>query len=310
VALFSDLQAGANPGFAPEPGIGYYHVEMVKSAMIDTSLERLDMLPLRGKYFVPTPPPVSIVCTPVADTLLSPGDTLTFNTTLTNHSDSTKSPKFFIYGTTAGPDSFTFLAVDTTQILQLGPGGRKRDMTDLEVPSNAPAGHYVFTAYVSDAVSILDEDPFGFQVDNTYSKPGYGGNELASSGGDMKPWRVLRGWFGYGERHGDSGAGGVLSSRLPKAFAISQNYPNPFNPSTTIAYDIPEGRAAVRVRIAVYDIRGRLVRKLVDEERPPGSYRVHWDGREERGEPVGSGVYLYRIQAGDYRSSRKMVVVR
>jgi hypothetical protein len=105
---------------------------------------------------------------------------------------------------------------------------------------------------------------------------------------------------------------------LPRAFSLSQNYPNPFNPSTTIGYEIPDNalkdtsgnRERVPVSIYVYDVRGRLVRRLVDQEKDPGTYRVHWNGRDDRGETVSSGVYLYKIKAGDFTSVRKMVLVR
>ena len=122
-----------------------------------------------------------------------------------------------------------------------------------------------------------------------------------------------------------SGSGGTEIS-LPRAFALSQNYPNPFNPSTTIRYDIPVANGSddpgrrgpeavpeeegVPVRLFIYDIRGRLVRRLVNEEKDPGRYQVHWDGRDDRGASVSSGVYLYRLQAGDFVSTKKMVMVR
>ena len=108
---------------------------------------------------------------------------------------------------------------------------------------------------------------------------------------------------------GIAGPGG-RSPVLPRVFSLSQNYPNPFNPSTTIAYAVPAGREDVPVRLRVYDIRGRLVRSLVEEERDAGRYRVHWDGRDDRGTRVASGVYLYRIEADDFVSTRKIVVVR
>jgi hypothetical protein len=97
---------------------------------------------------------------------------------------------------------------------------------------------------------------------------------------------------------------------FPRVFSLSQNYPNPFNPSTTIKYDIPLGGNSIPVEILVYDIRGRFVRKLVDQEKEPGRYQVHWDGRDNRGQKVSSGVYLYRIEAGDFSSARKMVLMR
>jgi hypothetical protein len=100
------------------------------------------------------------------------------------------------------------------------------------------------------------------------------------------------------------------TSSLPRLFSLSQNYPNPFNPSTTIQYDIPEGNGTVPVKILVYDIRGRLVRKLVDEEKESGSYQVHWDGIDERGLQVSTGLYLYRLEASELSVSRKMLIVR
>jgi photosystem II stability/assembly factor-like uncharacterized protein len=98
---------------------------------------------------------------------------------------------------------------------------------------------------------------------------------------------------------------------LPRSFALSQNYPNPFNPSTTIAFDLPGAAGSKQlVSLTIYDIRGRLVRKLVNQEKEPGTYQVHWDGRDEHGQQASSGVYLYRIKAGDFTSVRKMVLVR
>jgi hypothetical protein len=98
---------------------------------------------------------------------------------------------------------------------------------------------------------------------------------------------------------------------LPRSFALTQNYPNPFNPQTTIRLDIP-GYAGtnVQVRLDIFTIRGRLVKTLIDGRREPGSYLVHWDGRTDSGEHAGSGVYLYRINAGEFTATRKMVMAR
>jgi hypothetical protein len=96
---------------------------------------------------------------------------------------------------------------------------------------------------------------------------------------------------------------------IPETFSLSQNYPNPFNPSTTIKYEIPAGKGSLLVKITIYDIRGRLVKKLVDDEKEPGRYQVHWDGKDDRGIQVSSGVYMYRIEAGKFVSTRKMVML-
>ncbi|HUU27483.1 MAG TPA: cohesin domain-containing protein [archaeon] len=97
---------------------------------------------------------------------------------------------------------------------------------------------------------------------------------------------------------------------LPKAFKLSQNSPNPFNPSTTIAYEIPESSAGVRVNLTVFNIRGQKVITLVDELKEAGRYNVNWDGRNTSGAKVSSGVYFYRIKAGDFTATRKMVIVK
>jgi hypothetical protein len=96
---------------------------------------------------------------------------------------------------------------------------------------------------------------------------------------------------------------------MPLTFSLSQNYPNPFNPSTTITFSVPEEGTGV-TSLQIYDIRGRLLRTLVDEELGSGNYSVHWDGVSDRGELVSSGIYLYRLRQGAEVQTRKMTVVR
>ncbi len=99
--------------------------------------------------------------------------------------------------------------------------------------------------------------------------------------------------------------------QLPKTFRLAQNYPNPFNPSTTIAFDIP-GAAGTKspISLIVYDPRGRRVRTLVDSELKPGTHTIHWDGRDDRGQPFASGIYLYTLKTGDEIYTRKMVLLK
>ncbi|MBD3178376.1 MAG: T9SS type A sorting domain-containing protein [Candidatus Latescibacteria bacterium] len=93
-----------------------------------------------------------------------------------------------------------------------------------------------------------------------------------------------------------------------RRFALSQNFPNPFNPVTSIEFAVPK---QARVAISVYDITGRLVIKLVDRDFIPGSYQVGWNGRNGSGAEVASGIYFYRMNAGDeFVSTRKMVLLR
>ena len=97
---------------------------------------------------------------------------------------------------------------------------------------------------------------------------------------------------------------------LPKAYSLEQNSPNPFNPSTTISYELPESAGAVRVVLDVYNIRGQRVVTLVDELKDAGKYTVNWDGRDASGRAVSSGVYFYRMRAGEFSTVRKMVILK
>ena len=99
----------------------------------------------------------------------------------------------------------------------------------------------------------------------------------------------------------------VADELVPLKFALEQNYPNPFNPSTEIQFSVP---ARGTVRMDVFDMAGQRIATLLDEEMASGTYRVSWDGRGADGRSVASGVYLYRIQAGGFVATRKMVLVK
>ena len=94
---------------------------------------------------------------------------------------------------------------------------------------------------------------------------------------------------------------------LPDRFSLEQNMPNPFNPSTVIGYELPE---AGPVRLAVYNLLGQEVRVLVNETRDAGSFTATWDGTDALGRRVASGIYLYRIQAGSFSASRRMLLLK
>jgi hypothetical protein len=97
------------------------------------------------------------------------------------------------------------------------------------------------------------------------------------------------------------------NAEIPKEFALYQNYPNPFNPATEIKFDIPKES---HVKIVIYDITGKEVRTLVDEVVKPGAYRILWDGTDNSGNKVTSGIYFYRMIAGSYVSVKKMVLIK
>jgi len=91
------------------------------------------------------------------------------------------------------------------------------------------------------------------------------------------------------------------------ASGLSATFPNPFNPITTIEYEVS---APVQVRLQVFDLRGRLVRTLVDQRLGAGHHRVQWTGADDRGQELASGVYIYRLEAGTFRQTRRMTLAR
>jgi hypothetical protein len=101
---------------------------------------------------------------------------------------------------------------------------------------------------------------------------------------------------------------------LPHSFSLGQNYPNPFNPTTTIPFSLKtQGsmlKGLVHTTLIIYNILGQEIRTLVNEEKMPGDYKVVWNGKNERGEAVGSGIYFYRIQAGSFTKTAKMSLLK
>lgn len=97
------------------------------------------------------------------------------------------------------------------------------------------------------------------------------------------------------------------SASLPETFWLSCNYPNPFNPVTTIEYGLPRRS---HVTIEIYNILGRTVRSLVDREESAGWYAITWDGMNDDGESVATGIYLYRLKAGDYIETKRMLLLK
>ena len=94
---------------------------------------------------------------------------------------------------------------------------------------------------------------------------------------------------------------------IPGSFALRQNYPNPFNPTTTIEYSVPR---QCNVTVDIFNLLGQRVCSLVHENRAAGTYRIEWNGRNDTGKPVATGVYFYRVQAGKEMQSRKMLLLK
>ncbi|MBM2844806.1 MAG: hypothetical protein HW407_118, partial [Bacteroidetes bacterium] len=94
---------------------------------------------------------------------------------------------------------------------------------------------------------------------------------------------------------------------IPSKFALYANFPNPFNPTTSINYDLS---ARAKVELTIYNLLGEKVVDVVNEQQGPGTFRATWDGRNLKGQSVASGVYLYRLKAGSFLETRKMLLLK
>ncbi len=127
-----------------------------------------------------------------------------------------------------------------------------------------------------------------------------------SPGGEIV--RVLRYGYDYPGLSQLVGTGGNNTNSIPEEFDLLQNYPNPFNPSTTISYILPKSS---NVTLKVYDILGNEVRSLVNNEnKTAGSYNSFWDGKNDQGLEVSSGVYFYKLITADFNRTLKMMLMK
>lgn len=94
---------------------------------------------------------------------------------------------------------------------------------------------------------------------------------------------------------------------LPKEISLGQNYPNPFNPTTTIRFEISDRQ---QISLKVYNVLGQVVKTLVNETKAPGVYYQIWDGKDDNGQKVSSGVYFYKLNVGNVSKTKKMMMLK
>ena len=143
----------------------------------------------------------------------------------------------------------------------------------------------------------------------------YSLNSSIISATDVERWLALAQGLDVGDANLQRGIRfleGLLTALTPKETTLLPNYPNPFNPETWIPYRLAR---AAEVAITIYDTKGTPVRRLTLGNQSPGYYAergkaAYWDGRNEGGEAVASGIYIYQFRAGDYAASRRMVIVK
>ena len=167
------------------------------------------------------------------------------------------------------------------------------------------SGSYAYVADGGDGLRIIDisdpKNPYevGHYETGSYAKGVYVSGKYAYVADREDGLYILRFRMPLGVRSSEVG--------LPLRYELYQNRPNPFNPVTVIEYDLAEG---TEVRLEVYNSVGQSVRVLVDVWQGAGSYRAIWDGRDDEGGEVSAGIYFYRLEAGRFVKTRKMVLVR
>jgi hypothetical protein len=156
----------------------------------------------------------------------------------------------------------------------------------------------------------------------------YGGIQALNTNASSQPVRTM--WFGFSYQYVRNDTPGAPIDRFtvakyvfdwmqnvtnidysghetPAVNSLAQNFPNPFNPSTTIKFDLKDKGL---VSLKVYNVAGQLVRTLVNEVRPAGSYEVPWNGLNDRGSAVASGIYFYKMETNGFSATKKMVMLR
>lgn len=194
-------------------------------------------------------------------------------------------------------------------------------MYDDGTHGDAVAGDSVFSIqfqYNKDSLDVVGQE-FKFGVgggDNEGGEGGYGNNHIENID-DSQPTAVIASQFGSinpafydaWDYDNQSPSTAVLEAlTAAETFALEQNYPNPFNPTTAINYRLAKSE---KVTLVIYNILGEKIATLVnDKKQMAGAYEVMWDGRDDRGLQVGSGVYLYQIVAGKFVDSNKMLLIK
>jgi len=231
-----------------------------------------------------TIPNVSITLTPVNPPIEIPanGGSFNFNVSITNGESSTQAfdgwimqqvPGGGTQGPMLGPVNLTLSAGVTLN--------RTRTQS---VPGSAAPGTYNYIGYVGSYSSVKWDSSFF-----TYTK-------LTAGDGP-----VVDNWDNYGDSF-DEYRMPTAWAETPTYYSLGQNYPNPFNPTTTFEFKLPQ---ASQVRLAVFDLSGRLISTVVDGFRNAGVHKVTFDGSG-----LASGIYVYRLTAADYTASGKMMLLK
>ena len=157
---------------------------------------------------------------------------------------------------------------------------------------------FIAIRYLNETYSVSYDNGGPLSGRSYYSDDGVNFSNILSSYGNANIRAKIR---TNNIMHANSG------DLLPDKFKLDNNYPNPFNPVTSLRYDLPEDGL---VNITIYDMMGRIVKTLVNSSQTAGYKTIRWNATNDRNEPVSAGLYLYTIQAGEFRQTKKMVLIK
>jgi hypothetical protein len=159
---------------------------------------------------------------------------------------------------------------------------------------------------IVDSLTYDDKSPWPEEADGDGSSL-----ELVDANSDnalAENWKASQGHGTPGRENSVStGIEKPANERIPVDYFLSQNHPNPFNPTTTIHFQIPKPE---HVTITVYDILGHQVKELINDDYTPGDHQINWDGTNQLGQAVASGLYIYKINAGNFVQCKKMLMMK
>ena len=164
-----------------------------------------------------------------------------------------------------------------------------------------------YTIYSTPAIGDIDNDN-DYEIIVGTSSDLRAIDIAQTAGGDKYAWSTYRS-NNHRDGYYDITLASVSSSNeiIPADYSLGNNYPNPFNPITRISYGLPKDS---KVRITVYDINGRVVNLLVDNDEPAGQRSIIWNGKNDAGMAVAAGLYFYRMQAGNFHQTNKMILLK
>ena len=160
-------------------------------------------------------------------------------------------------------------------------------------------------------LEVLDGTELPLRIDGTDLDPSNGDDhrtlitQWGSMGGNTEDWLRPSSWGVLEVVNGPTAV--EASSNIPMKFKLYNNFPNPFNPTTNIQFDLPK---TTKVRIDIFNILGQKIRTLLDENLAAGSHHLVWNGKDDQGKQVGSGVYLLKLSSKHYSAAQKMILLK